>query len=92
MRFFAWLQSLASLTLKESSSLIAVGDFDAKESSKLSILLNLMLSIFRDYFLQEFTQCECDLPRLGKLIHRPFRCSSLFELILIIGITSRNVC
>jgi hypothetical protein len=52
MRFFPWLLFLASLTLKVSSSLMAVGDFEAKESSKLSFLLNLRLPIFRDNFLQ----------------------------------------
>jgi hypothetical protein len=52
MRFFPWLLFLASLTLKVSSSLMAVGDFEANESSKLSFLPNLRLPIFRDNFLQ----------------------------------------
>jgi hypothetical protein len=69
---------------------MAVGDFEAKESSKLSFLLNLMFSINLNDFLQVLIPVGLDLPRLGKLIlfcHRPTR----WGKFLIIGIPSRNV-
>jgi hypothetical protein len=74
---------------------MAVGDFEAKESSKLSFLLNLRLPIVRDYFLQGVnTSVTRDLPsQLGNLI--PFEVSPTprcYSLIMIIGIPSRNVC
>ena len=68
---------------------MAVGDFEAKESSKLSFLLNLMLSINLNDFLQALIPVGLDLPRLGKLIlscRRPTR----WRCFLIIGISSRN--
>jgi hypothetical protein len=67
-----------------------VGDFEAKESSKLSFLLNLILSFNLNDFLQAFIPMGVDLPWLGKLIllcRRPNRCGSF----IIIGISPRNV-